>query len=87
MFINLYIARLTYRFILIYTAVWQLLLNEYVMLCYDLGMGYNATAGNPDENVRDTGFALGVLDFTWATRPEPRRRTGNTSAYSVGGVA
>jgi len=57
------------------------------MLCYDLGMGYNATAGNPDENVRDTGFALGVLDFTWATRPEPRRRTGNTSAYSVGGVA
>ena len=36
MFINLYIARPTYYFILMYTysvaAVWQLLLNEYVML-------------------------------------------------------
>jgi len=34
MVINLYIARPTYHFILIYTCGLQLLLNEYVMLCY-----------------------------------------------------
>jgi len=69
MFINLYIARLTYRFILIYTCGLTAVIKRicYVMLCYDLGMGYNAIAGNPDENAREPGFALDVLDFTWAT--------------------
>ena len=34
MFINFFIARPTYCFILCTPAVWQLWLNEYVMLCY-----------------------------------------------------
>ena len=32
-----------------------------------LGMGYNTVKGNPDEDLRDPGFARSVLKFMWKT--------------------
>jgi len=48
MFINLYIARPTYRFILIYTCGLTAVIKRicYVMLCYVVGRGQRAVCGS-----------------------------------------